>query len=385
MASNPLSAGARVVGTFELLEQILSEALKQEIRSHENHEYRTVLASQRVSRAFRDTIANSPHLQRELWFAAPIPHPESPIVRHHFNPMITWEVISLSDGTSLRIRIGGWVEGFRIAMRRDGQPSPASQLLSASKHGSWRRMYLSSHEYVVDHVEASDYDGMPHKKVEKKLHSPTAGQLDDARVANTFELLERILLDTVHSPPSDTRSAAMEGMWTILLSQRVCKAFRDTIANSPPLQRQLYLAAPSEQSEDGTLNPLFCQPFQIAEGLKLEVRADAWWEFRSPACDWEVDFRYARTAPLKQSHHPAVEESWRKMYLLKGPYEVATVMALGGHNRSVTGRARSPTVGKLFDAVFLKGHQLSSIGRDRKEVNSHEVEDWPSWADTGFR
>ncbi|KAF7197277.1 hypothetical protein HII31_01388 [Pseudocercospora fuligena] len=61
-------------------------------------------------------------------------------------------------------------------------------------------------------------------------HEPSSGE----RVASIAELLEQILLDL------DLTS--YEGVRTLLLSQRTSKAFRDTIANTPSLQRALHFS-----------------------------------------------------------------------------------------------------------------------------------------------
>ncbi|EME78886.1 uncharacterized protein MYCFIDRAFT_83771 [Pseudocercospora fijiensis CIRAD86] len=192
MAANPHSAGARVAGTFELLEQILRNVLERPNSS--SRIIRRALVSQRVSRAFRDTIANSPHLQRELWFTMPDP----PLPRHDLNPLTSWEHISLSEGTYLRVRPDDWEQVGHLVMNRV-RCLPELEDASTAKHGSWRRMYLYQHAYSIDRVKyctdlyRRDYNfcrvkscseleqEKTHEKTfEKKLENPTLGQLFDA-------------------------------------------------------------------------------------------------------------------------------------------------------------------------------------------------------------
>ncbi|KAK3628452.1 hypothetical protein LTR56_018607 [Elasticomyces elasticus] len=57
-----LGPGTRLIGTFELLEQILMDNAV---------DMQTVLLAQRVNRAFFGTIANSKHVQSKLFFTSP--------------------------------------------------------------------------------------------------------------------------------------------------------------------------------------------------------------------------------------------------------------------------------------------------------------------------
>lgn len=92
------------------------------------------------------------------------------------------------------------------------------------------------------------------------------------RVFNTPELLENILLKTMELPVINPRELNLHPslkltMWnrtpvcaqmkTLLMSQRVCVAFRRTIQLSDDLQRELYLLPPAEPLGFLRLNPLF--------------------------------------------------------------------------------------------------------------------------------
>ncbi|KXT03376.1 hypothetical protein AC578_3985 [Pseudocercospora eumusae] len=104
-----------------------------------------------------------------------------------------------------------------------------------------------------------------------------------ARLTNTFELLERILLEIF--PPK--RTFTTKHIKTLLQCKQVSKAFRDTIANSPPLRRALFLDPPQVDAdpEDFDDNPMLAGTCRVSHDIVVDVWLDplAW---RKKDKDW---------------------------------------------------------------------------------------------------
>ncbi|KAF7187511.1 hypothetical protein HII31_11135 [Pseudocercospora fuligena] len=199
---------------------------------------------------------------------------------------------------------------------------------------------------------------------------PSAG----ARVAGTFELLEQILLDTFDDEPEADEYAECTGLRTVLLSQRTCRAFQETIANSTSLQKELYFLEP-EAGSSGVANPLLWRGVQLSDGFTLDPLIP----LTAGIADHVVLYRipgWHRRNIVKQEDE-AEMESWRRMYLYKVPYEVKRVEFRSGWDREITGRAQNPTLGHLWDAVAKHGKALSWNGKgDIKTMFGQIVGDW---------
>ncbi|EME78851.1 uncharacterized protein MYCFIDRAFT_209083 [Pseudocercospora fijiensis CIRAD86] len=197
MATPPISAGARVANTFELLEQILVLASGERVASDEhlltrlktNRERKritSIFACQRVCRAFRDTIANSTPLQAAIFCAHP--KENSKAEDSNENPMVRRSALALSAQSHMRIFLSA--NPFDVVtsvylsfifqsfpLRRKSWNAPGS---------SWRRMFLYAGAYRVESFILQMPSDDPHQAglykqyVPVKLSNPTLGQLVDA-------------------------------------------------------------------------------------------------------------------------------------------------------------------------------------------------------------
>jgi hypothetical protein len=125
-------------------------------------------------------------------------------------------------------------------------------------------------------------------------------------VFGTFELLEAVLINL------DTR--------TLLTSQRVDQRWHQTIKNSSPLQRKLFLLAEpvgdATKSEDITENPFIVGLFRC---LSLWRNGDAMTLVPSRAGRRDEVSVKMLEAPNLPLHFRSEEASWRRMFLTNPP------------------------------------------------------------------
>ncbi|KAK4540515.1 hypothetical protein LTR36_009153 [Oleoguttula mirabilis] len=247
---------ARVLGTTELLEAIFLDV-----------DLQTLLLSQRTSTFFRSTIVGSTRLQRALFFKQdPQGTSSDGSERPRRNPLLHWRRFG-------RLRIPGlpqkiwklYVEkGLLVVISKADADWPGLKHSPAGDEtASWRRMFLqhSPKEMIgadayleglniwVFHKGSSHTIGY-HKQAKDRALDQKAQSTEaepgmaspTEKVVATAELLEAILLNL------DTK--------TLLLSQRTCRAFRDTIAGSTQLQRALFFQQSPDADARRVVNPL---------------------------------------------------------------------------------------------------------------------------------
>lgn len=142
------------------------------------------------------------------------------------------------------------------------------------------------------------------------------------RVAHVFELLEKILLSIDTSKKDELK--------TLLLSQRVCKAFRDTIANSAPLQSALFFAPSSDDALPAN-NPYLLGEVLLQLPNNVSISLHFWRMYGSTGCgpgDYAIQL-YKMRHTNSENAAVAAEPTWRKMMLRRKPYRVNMVRALG--------------------------------------------------------
>jgi hypothetical protein len=173
------------------------------------------------------------------------------------------------------------------------------------------------------------------------------------KVLNTTELLEAILVEL---PIRD-----------LLFSQRVCRTFKDTIANSIRLQQALFLAAEPSITEAAqlrlhqlTINPLFDGPYQngrlkhsfvLDDGsLRLcQVRIGAFWSASPYQASLPINIYLPEAASVLVGNKVHQLDSWRDMYLSQPPNPVW--VNLIRRNRVLQFGVGAVTLGELFTKV----------------------------------
>ncbi|KXT03319.1 hypothetical protein AC578_3994 [Pseudocercospora eumusae] len=434
MATTTVSAHARAINTFELLEQILLLASEEYNAHHESlfgtdkidrevRRIKAILKYQRVCRAFRDTIANSTPLQAVI-FSAP-PKENSKGDDSNKNPMVCRSNLALSAHGHMAMFVSAnhfEVPLTSVYLSFASREFPLTGRNWNAPEASWRKMFLYAGAYSVESFIVQLPSNDPYQSIGGnkqyvlvKLTNPTLGQLVDkmyevlgvepwrnsynhtskfspseklkmasaspsagARVAGTFELLEQILLDTIGSStqPEAYEEPYFTGMRTVLLSQRTCRTFQETIANSTPLQKELYLSV-SEPGSSWLMNPLLRRDIAIADGftlgayiLRMPPGGNAFQVILNRGIRWRQKDTEAGAEDIES-------ESWRKMYLFNMPYAVTQVELRCGRKRRITGRAENPTFGHLWDAVIKNDKGLSSQGNgDVRTVRGRVKVDW---------
>ncbi|KXT04720.1 hypothetical protein AC579_613 [Pseudocercospora musae] len=206
------------------------------------------------------------------------------------------------------------------------------------------------------------------------------------RVMHTPELLEQIILLATESDlsldcPEEDYLNALEDNFklrrTLLCSQRVCTAFKDTIVSSTKLQEQLYLS-PSKfgvelpnpffarGSPSGSINLSASSSFQ----LRL-VGSCAFISIRSTS--WPAD------PPLMMA--ATREASWRRMYIGRGVEWVhLTTEEVAGVHRDMVKRKFPLRVVNLAD------HRMGTLVDDVLENWHTFLEELPTWKEamSGF-
>ncbi|KXS95293.1 hypothetical protein AC579_9893 [Pseudocercospora musae] len=166
-----------------------------------------------------------------------------------------------------------------------------------------------------------------------------------SRAFDITELLEKILKEVGSNNTSD-------GVRTLLLSQRTCKAFRDTVNDSPTLRRALYFERSPTSPEPGPIerNPLLRSwsafiDAQNGRNMSLIV-------LRSPSTAGEV------TMGIRQSHSDknairGVQSSCRRMHFFGGAQEpvFTAVYFSGDFDKRVEGRWVNPKLSEILNLV----------------------------------
>ncbi|KAF7196626.1 hypothetical protein HII31_01996 [Pseudocercospora fuligena] len=180
------------------------------------------------------------------------------------------------------------------------------------------------------------------------------------KVSQIVELLEHILLDVCSNNGAyiiadrDTRHR------TILLSQRVSKAFRATIQGSRKLREVLMLdhSIITPRPKDPINGLIFFKKIPIPGAV---LRVD--WStisigFRDVPC--RIHVRLART-PIANKVTEQYGASWRNMYLMVGNYEVTHFMANDIPVESARAGWENVTLGELYDAAFESKDAASEL------------------------
>ncbi|KAF7187553.1 hypothetical protein HII31_11177 [Pseudocercospora fuligena] len=187
-----------------------------------------------------------------------------------------------------------------------------------------------------------------------------------ARVVNTFELLEPILLLA-----SDEYDARLENPFrnhktdrevsrikAIFRYQRVCRAFRDTIANSTPLQAAIFSARPKDDSKADDCNE---NPFIRRSGLAISAQRHMSMfvsanRFEVPTTSVYLSFT-PQERPRGSKNWNSPEASWCRMFLYAGTYRVESfIWQLPSddryHKRYVPVKLTNPTLGQLVVKMY---------------------------------
>lgn len=207
-----------------------------------------------------------------------------------------------------------------------------------------------------------------------------AVQSAGARVANTFELLEPILVhvkslhehDCSNIDPSE-RKIIMRKM---LKMQKVSHAFYKIIAGSDDIKRFLFMTAPEPHVRSALdYVPDWNGLLRGAPILRTEaVPFYFTWElfdtkpkmFLSPSGtaavkDDSKHYDYVqvrvliRPVPGSGASRATCEASWRSMYLYQSDYKVFDLRTSGGSpgsQRTARLDTLNPTAGELYDALF---------------------------------
>ncbi|KXT12023.1 hypothetical protein AC579_4640 [Pseudocercospora musae] len=171
-----------------------------------------------------------------------------------------------------------------------------------------------------------------------------------SRIAHMPEILENILLRTI-----DT---TIQSRKRILINQRVCKAFRDTISGwSVRLRRELCFPTPNLKWDHPTTgcNELLINRFSgidLGDGTQIEVSVlcGTIRDRGLQKADLEVILlrRPVRESKINDSRI----ESWRRMKLRRDDHWVKVIVANGMHQeRKACGR-QNPTLGELVSFVY---------------------------------
>lgn len=201
------SACWRVINTAELLEQILLLATESDLSLDDPNEVnlvahrdnfnlrRTLLCSQRVCTAFKDTIASSRQLQAKLFFSPPKPEEDqrpNPI----FTPACHLGSINLSASSSFKFRMTGfWAV---ISLRSTSWPPDSPLVMAATREASWRRMYIGrevSHIRLTTEEVAGVYRDMVQRTFDLRqvnLTNSKMGELLDVSLEMWHEFLETL-------------------------------------------------------------------------------------------------------------------------------------------------------------------------------------------------
>lgn len=183
-----------------------------------------------------------------------------------------------------------------------------------------------------------------------------------SRVAAIPELLEKILLALDPDTTADLQ--------TLLLSQRVSRAFYGTINASKKLQVRLFLIPPGHMRAAQRVNVLFYRtqycPLRLMDSTELSVE----W-IGGPHRRKKVDGERAGSTALtvanvtmdRRCSTPSgsvamarhVVPSWCWMYLYDGHYKIKEVEVTSAMGHRVFGPWFNLTLGELFHEVFPDG------------------------------
>ncbi|KXT16511.1 hypothetical protein AC579_1334 [Pseudocercospora musae] len=173
------SASTKVSQIVELLEHILLDVCNNDgayIISDRDTRHRTILLSQRVSKAFRATIQGSRKLREALMLDHSIitPRPKDPI-----NGLIFFKKIPIPgallrvDWSTISIGTGGAPCTIHVRLAK----TPIANKATEQDGASWREMFLMVGNYQVTHLMANDIPiGSP--RVDRE--NATLGQLYEA-------------------------------------------------------------------------------------------------------------------------------------------------------------------------------------------------------------
>ncbi|KXS95441.1 hypothetical protein AC578_4728 [Pseudocercospora eumusae] len=179
---------------------------------------------------------------------------------------------------------------------------------------------------------------------------PTTSFSAGSRVTHTAEILENILLRTIDS--------TIQSKKRLLVNQRVCKAFRDTICGwSVRLRRELCFPTPNIRWDrpSAGCNGLLIDRFSgldLGDGTQIEVSVlcGTVRDRGLDKADLEVIFLRRRVRERKRSGLKT--ESWRRMKLRRDDHWVKVVVAKGMHQeRKACGR-QNPTLGELVRFLY---------------------------------
>lgn len=169
-----------------------------------------------------------------------------------------------------------------------------------------------------------------------------------SRVAHVPELLENILLQLCSDDVSGFKSA--------IVSQSVCRAFRDTIAGSCHLQRALLFAPPGPKSPS-IFNPIMCQLIRQSRALKFLFTPTV----ISPEDEHLKLSVRIYVSPRISYSQPAVQSSWRRMYFHGEPYTVSAYREPQLCSLAMR-RMKNSTLGEIAD-------RACGIGEPAKEMD----------------
>lgn len=193
----PLSAGDRLSRIPELLELVLLELSRlydhqyraRGLSYDDLDEYlkerrillRTILRSQRVSRAFHETITGSPALRQTLFFSpTSLEHNDGAHPVYDMNPLlyVYWRNLRLGAlRTSTASKDDCKLGICRLLLHQIHTKDIAKKKDDASKSQSWRRMYFSWNSLTLKcHVRDLGYEIEFERKARGPRNSWTAGK-----------------------------------------------------------------------------------------------------------------------------------------------------------------------------------------------------------------
>ena len=123
-------------------------------------------------------------------------------------------------------------------------------------------------------------------------------------VLSTPELFEAILLKM------DLRD--------LLFAQQICRAWKDTIATSPALQRKLFFAPTRDKDQDPFFNPLLQEVFPSF----LDI-AQPWWELLMGT--WNIKMEKWYEDVTHRDAFMREEASWRRMLPVQPAAQIQTI------------------------------------------------------------
>ncbi|KAF7187520.1 hypothetical protein HII31_11144 [Pseudocercospora fuligena] len=192
-----------------------------------------------------------------------------------------------------------------------------------------------------------------------------------ARLTNTFELLEHILLDIT---PFETKSSGCDpkrnhiiALKTLLRSQQVSRVFRDTIANSPPLRRALFLDPPQSDTRGTYIdeNALLAGTWRVSHDIVVDVKTDYTPQRETKKKIFTGEVELTPRYDLCNASEYAVlgSESWRKMYFSNKKYQVRRILlALPDEEKSYS---REIPVSPQDKSELKAGEVLESVLKDQ--------------------